>query len=147
MNACAWAFSVRTLTAEQHMILTWILPLSSGFAVGGFAGSLSAKARHPLSGIAVVGSGSFAAWLAVTFLLLPRAVAPDARTGPVPHGEGPTGGTSNSSARTPDDATHGSVAAPSPTPRPTVIEQKTTGDESPAIANVGGSVTIKRQQQ
>jgi hypothetical protein len=64
-----WAFALGKLTTGQRFLLMWLLPLSSGFAVGSFAGSL--KATGPLGQIAVTATGGFAVWL-LSYFLLPK---------------------------------------------------------------------------
>lgn len=70
-----WGFAIRNLTSSQHSLLMWILPLSSGFAAGCFAGSL--KATGPVGQIAVTATGGFAVWFLSYFLIpKPSPVAP-----------------------------------------------------------------------
>jgi predicted permease len=71
-----WAFAIRNLTEGQHFLLMWILPLSSGFGVGCFAGSL--KATGPVGAFTVTATGGFAVWLLSYYLLpKPSGKAPD----------------------------------------------------------------------
>lgn len=65
--AC-WGFSLGNLTQDQRFILNWLLPLTSGFAAWGFAGSFSAKTRG-WQGFAIVATGGFGVWLISNFLL------------------------------------------------------------------------------
>jgi hypothetical protein len=69
----AWGFYLETLSDSRRNILLWILPLSSGFAAGAFAGSITARARQPGPGLAIVATGGFAVWLLTSFLLFPRS--------------------------------------------------------------------------
>ncbi len=66
-----WGFAIANLTPSQHLLLMWILPLSSGFAVGCFAGSLNATG--PVGQFTVTAAGGFAVWL-LSFFLLPKPV-------------------------------------------------------------------------
>jgi hypothetical protein len=64
-----WGFALGELKHGQYMLLMWILPLSSGFAAGSFAGSI--KATGPIGQIAITATGGFAVWL-LSFLLIPK---------------------------------------------------------------------------
>ena len=78
-----WAFALGKLTEGQHFLLMWILPLSSGFAVGCFAGSL--KATGPIGAVTATATGGFAVWLLSYFLLpKPSKIAPDSVSANLP---------------------------------------------------------------
>ena len=64
-----WGFSLSNLTNDQHFLLMWLLPLTSGFACGCFAGSL--KVSGPLGSLAVAATGGFAIWF-LSYYLLPN---------------------------------------------------------------------------
>jgi hypothetical protein len=71
-----WGFAIRNITSSQYTLLMWILPLSSGFAVGCFAGSLNATG--PVGQFTVTAAGGFAVWLLSYFLIpKPDGKAPD----------------------------------------------------------------------
>ena len=81
-----WAFALKNLTEGQHFLLMWILPLSSGFAVGCFSGSL--KATGPVGALTISAAGGFAVWLLSYFLLpKPSTAAPDSDSINLPAGK------------------------------------------------------------
>ena len=67
-----WGFALGKLTYDQRSILYWVLPLASGFAAGGFAGSFSVKARGLVPGALIVATGGFGVWLLTFFFLFPN---------------------------------------------------------------------------
>src|SRR5206468_518372 len=66
-----WGFALKDLTSSQWSLLMWLLPLSSGFACGCFAGSMHAGGTVGTLTISAV--GGFAVWL-LTFYLLPSPI-------------------------------------------------------------------------
>jgi len=69
------AFELKNLTNDQRFILLWIMPLSSGFICGSFAGAISARTKKGYAGWAVAATGGFAVWV-LSYLFLPSIQEP-----------------------------------------------------------------------
>lgn len=72
-----WGFALGELNPSRRFLLMWLLPMTSGFACGCFAGSM--KASGPLGNLAIAATGGFAVWL-LSYFLLPQ-IPPPAPTG------------------------------------------------------------------
>jgi hypothetical protein len=75
-----WGFHLKDLSESQRIILTWVLPVASGFAAGCFAGSITVRARQKAPFVAVAATGGFAVWLLTSFLSFPRGSLPPTPT-------------------------------------------------------------------
>jgi len=81
-----WGFYLVDLSPSQRLILVWLLPISSGFAAGAFAGSIDARARHWGPGFFISASGGFAVWLITTYILFPQPAGSSGNDNPGPAG-------------------------------------------------------------
>ena len=69
-----WAFNLKCLSHSQLLILSWILPLASGFSVWSFSGSITAKARELVPGLIITATGGFGVWLITSYIFIPKLV-------------------------------------------------------------------------
>ena len=67
-----WGFALGNLTFSQWSLLTWLLPLGSGFACGCFSGSV--KLSGTIGNLVIAATGGFAVWL-LTHYFLPKPIS------------------------------------------------------------------------